>query len=136
MEWTQDLAVGVADIDEQHRELFRRINNLLVAIKEQRCKEEVDSTIAFLEDYARTHFGDEERNMESAGYADLAEHRKRHATYLANLAEIKREASAPRVRGVSYELSVDTNKMVVDWIVDHIMKVDKQFGSFVKGRQS
>ena len=132
MEWTQDLSVGVDRIDNQHKELFSRINNLLTAIKQHRCKDEIDSTIAFLEDYARTHFSYEEEQMKEAQYDALVEHQKYHATYMANLAEIKKLAAAPRVKGVSYELSVDTNMMVVDWIVDHIMKVDKKFGEHIK----
>ena len=66
MEWTQDLSVGVNKIDEQHKELFSRINNLLTAIKQHRCKDEIDNTIAFLEDYARTHFSYEEKQMKEA----------------------------------------------------------------------
>jgi hemerythrin len=35
---------------------------------------------------------------------------------------------------MSYELSVTVNQVVVDWIVDHIMKIDKKFGSFLKNK--
>lgn len=136
MEWTEDLATGIQAVDEQHRELFRRINALVAAIKQARCKDEIDATIRFLDEYARTHFADEERAMKESSYGGLAEHQKQHAAYLANLAELKQEASAPRVRGVSYDLSVTTNQIVVDWIVDHIMKVDRKFGVFLQGRRS
>ncbi len=136
MEWTQDLATGIQAVDEQHRELFRRINALVAAIKQARCKDEIDATIRFLEDYSRTHFADEERAMKESSYSGLAEHQKQHAAYLANLAEIQQEAAAPRVRGVSYDLSVTTNQIVVDWIVDHIMKVDRKFGDFLQGRRT
>ena len=33
MKWTQDMAVGIESIDEQHRQLFKRISDLLQAIK-------------------------------------------------------------------------------------------------------
>lgn len=132
MEWTQDLAVGVEAIDEQHRELFTRITRLLRAIKEKRCREEIDGTIAFLEDYARTHFAMEEKYMQDTGYEGLEDHRGYHRVYMKNLAELKAEASLPRVSGMSYDLSVATNQMVVDWIVDHIMSVDRKFGEFLR----
>ena len=38
MEWTNNLSVGVSTIDSQHQELFKRINNLVIAIKQHRCK--------------------------------------------------------------------------------------------------
>jgi len=34
IEWTNDLATGVSEIDYQHKELFRRINSLLDACRE------------------------------------------------------------------------------------------------------
>ena len=132
MEWTQDMAVGIATIDDQHKELFKRINNLVTAIKQHRCKDEIDGTIRFLEDYARFHFSEEEQRMREAGYGGLAEHQGHHAAYLGNIKELKEQASVPRVSGMSYEPSVTANQIVVDWIVDHIMKVDRKFGEFVR----
>lgn len=134
MEWTKDLAVGIETIDQQHQELFRRINNLLAAIKEHRCRSEIDGTLSFLDEYARFHFSEEERRMEAAGYPGLADHRTQHAAYLRNIQELKEFAAQPRVSGMSYELSVTTNQVVVDWIVDHIMKIDRKFGEYMRGR--
>ncbi len=132
MEWTEDLAVGINKIDEQHRELFKRINNLLLAIREQRCRAEIDKTIEFLDDYARFHFSEEEKRMEEAGYKGLQEQKLQHAVYLKNIAELKQQASLPRERGMSYELSVTATQIVVDWIVTHIMNTDKLFGVYVR----
>lgn len=135
MKWTKDLEVGIETIDEQHRELFKRIGSLLLAIKEHRCKSEIDGTIQFLDDYARFHFGEEEQRMDEAGYDGLEDHRKHHAVYLNNIKELKDLAAQPRIQGASYELSVTTNQIVVDWIVDHIMKIDRKFGEYMrKGR--
>ncbi len=135
MQWTQDMAVGIETIDTQHKELFKRIGDLLRAIKEHRCKAEIDGTIQFLDDYASFHFAEEEKRMEAAGYDGLAEHRVHHAAYMRNIAELKEQAALPRISGMSYELSVTANQIIVDWIVDHIMKIDKKFGEYVKGRE-
>jgi len=132
MEWTEDLAVGIKTIDQQHKELFNRINALLLAIREQRCRAEIDETIRFLDDYARFHFSEEEKRMEEAGYKGLQEHKLQHAIYLKNITELKRQAALPRESGMSYELSVTATQIVVDWIVAHIMKTDKLFGAYLK----
>ncbi len=136
MQWTEDLAVGIGVIDNQHKELFKRINNLVAAIKEHRCKDEIDGTIRFLEDYARFHFSEEERRMGEARYDGLDEHKQYHAEYLRNIKELKEQASLPRVSGSSYELSVTANQIVVDWIIDHIMKIDRKFGDYLKTRKA
>jgi len=132
MEWTEKLAIGISSIDSQHKELFKHINNLVIAIKEQRCKSEIDNTIKFLDDYAKVHFSAEERHMLAANYDGLERQRDDHRKYLAALAQLKEQASQPRVKGSSYDLSATTNQVVVDWIVDHILKIDMKFGEFLK----
>jgi len=132
MEWTGKLSIGIPAIDRQHKELFKRINKLVLAIKQHRCKEEIDDTIKFLDDYARVHFSAEEKHMRETGYAGLEEQREDHKKYLAALAELKEQASLPRVPGSTYDLSATTNQVVVDWIIDHIMKIDMKFGKYLK----
>ena len=136
MEWSEKLSIGIATIDNQHRELFKRINSLVAAIKQSRCREEIDATIRFLDDYARVHFADEERHMREASYAGYEEQCEDHCRYLAALAELKQQAALPRVPGSSYDLSATTNQVVVDWIVDHILKMDMRFGAFLQTRGS
>jgi len=132
MEWSDRLATGIRTIDSQHKELFKRINNLVAAIKQQRCKSEIDGMIKFLDDYARVHFSEEEKHMRETDYDGLAEQREDHKKYLEALAELKEQASRPRIQGSSYDLSATTNQVVVDWIVAHIMKLDRKFGEYLK----
>ena len=134
MEWTDKLATGIKTIDSQHQELFKRINNLVLAIREHRCQTEIDATIKFLDDYARVHFAEEEKYMRETNYVGLTEQREQHKRYLAALAELKDQASQPRFQGSTYDLSATTNQVVIDWIVDHIMKLDMRFGEFLKAR--
>jgi len=109
MEWTDKLATGIITIDSQHKELFKRINNLAIAIKQHRCKAEIEGTIQFPDDYARIHFSEEEKHMRDSNYAGLEEQREDHKKYLAMLAELKEQASLTRMQGGSYYLSATTN---------------------------
>ncbi len=132
MEWTEKLATGITTIDSQHKELFKRINNLVAAIKQQRCKSEIDGVLKFLDDYARVHFAEEERRMRETGYPGIQEQIEDHKRYLDALAELKVQASLPRIQGSSYDLSATTNQMVVDWIVGHIKRLDMKFGEYIR----
>ena len=132
MEWTEKLATGIPAIDDQHQELFRRINNLVLAIKQQRCRSEIDGVIQFLDDYAHVHFSEEEKYMAETNYPGLVEQQKSHRQYLQALAELKDQASRPRIAGSSYDLSATTNQVVVDWIVAHIMRLDMKFGDYLR----
>lgn len=60
LNWDNNLATGIVNIDNQHKELFDRINKLLIAMKEGKGKDEVIGTLNFLEDYVIKHFTEEE----------------------------------------------------------------------------
>jgi hypothetical protein len=51
----------VDEIDDQHKEIFRRINGLLDSCRQGKGKEDVGKVINFLDDYVVTHFGREEK---------------------------------------------------------------------------
>jgi hemerythrin len=77
--WTQDLAVGVDQIDRQHQELFARTNGLLSAMAQGKGREEVGKTVSFLESYVGTHFRDEEKLMASHSVPNPEVHKGLHA---------------------------------------------------------
>jgi hemerythrin len=136
VQWTEDLSVGIEKIDSQHRELFAKINDLVAAVKQHVCKYKIGDVIKFLEDYVVFHFGEEESWMKQFNYPGYAAHKAQHETFIANFNELKKEL--PKLEGGTkpgaYDLSVETNKVVVDWILEHIVKVDKDLGKFLKGK--
>ena len=136
MQWTPNLSVGVEEIDNQHKELFNRINNLVDAIKDHTCKYKIGDVIQFLEDYIHTHFDTEEGYMVRFSYPEYPAHKAQHEIFKRNFAELRGELEAiegGRMKG-SYDLSVHTNQVVVDWILEHISTVDKRLGSFLKDK--
>ncbi len=136
MEWTKDLSVGVEKIDEQHRELFAKINDLVAAIKSHTCKYKIGDVMKFLEDYVVFHFGEEEKFMREFYYPGYKRHRAQHEEFMRNLEKLKEEL--PKLedgkKPGSYDLSVETNQIVVNWIIEHISKVDKSLGKFLTGK--
>ena len=129
MEWTQDLSVDNGMIDEQHKELFKRITDLVDAIKSKTCKYKIGPTTQFLQEYMVKHFTDEQNLMESHGYPDIEEHKALHDQFIKDFAELRKELEDEES---NYNKSVYTNQIVVNWIVDHINQVDKKFGIFMK----
>jgi hemerythrin len=131
MEWTDDLSVGVEHIDEQHRELFRRINQLVEAVKKSECKYIIGDVMKFLHDYAVEHFGDEEALMVRRDYPGYKPHRAEHLKFIRDLAGMEEEL---RDEKSSYTRSVYTNQMVVDWIINHIKKRDMKLGAYIRAQ--
>jgi hemerythrin len=127
--WTEDLATGVAEIDDQHKELFVRINNLLEACNQGKGREEVGATVSFLEEYTETHFGAEELWMKKTQFPDSADHHKRHVEFTQNLRDVRRRLDE---EGPGVHLIILTNQIVIEWLRNHIRTLDKALGAYLR----
>jgi hemerythrin len=123
------MAIGVSVIDNQHQELFVRFNRLLNALGEGSVKEELASTISFLQDYAVTHFGTEESMMDRYSYPDAPSHKAQHAVFARDFAQAKKQLETS---GVSADLAVGIVTELGEWLVKHIGGTDKRLGAYLR----
>lgn len=128
IQWSESLAVGNAKIDSQHQELFRRINQLLEACGEGKADKAVNEVLDFLEEYVVIHFQTEEQLMTLNKYPEYPEHKKAHDHFIIKFKELKDKI---RLEGSGVNAVILTNRMIVDWLTNHIMKVDKKLGVFL-----
>ncbi|MBZ0156152.1 MAG: bacteriohemerythrin [Alphaproteobacteria bacterium] len=131
IQWNENLALGIAVIDEQHKELIDGIGALLGAIVQGKGKEEVSRTVHFLEEYVVMHFGKEEEYMLEYKYPEYASHLSQHREFMEIFVRIKGEYEN---RGASSELVIELNRCVVEWIIHHISKEDRVLGRFLLPR--
>lgn len=129
LEWSQEFSVGVEEIDDQHKELFIMINNLDLAMKQGRAKEEVVRLVGFLENYGVIHFGTEEKYMVSYNDPDYQLHKKKHEWFVKELSAIKEKLEAD---GPTADVIVRSNSLLIEWFSNHIRTVDKGLGIFLK----
>ena len=125
LEWDNSLSVGVESIDDQHKELVNRTNQLFEAMKSGKGKGEVMNTLSFLEEYVVTHFNDEEEYMKKIKHEGLAIQREQHEAFKKEIIEIKKKCEET---GISLPIVIDTQKKVSSWIRNHILVYDKQIG--------
>jgi hemerythrin-like metal-binding protein len=134
MEWNESLSVGFDRIDTEHKELFKMIQELVDAVNQHTCKYKIDDVIRFLEDYANNHFAMEENYMKEFDYPEYGLHRAEHEKFITTFAGLKRELERIKTSGSyagTYELSVATDQILVDWLLDHIAKVDRKLADFL-----
>lgn len=131
IQWTEDLAVGVKDIDHQHQELFRMINQMLEACNQGKGKTVLTELLGFLENYVVDHFGTEERLMQQYDYPDYLSHKNHHQQFIKSFMELKNEMATT---GPGTHIVVMTNRVVVGWLNSHIRNVDKLLGTFLKDK--
>jgi hemerythrin-like metal-binding protein len=132
-EWSKDLEVGVDTIDAQHRELFAAINALLRE-EGSAAPEEIPGVIAYLEDYVVNHFGMEEVYMRRLTYPGYPSHKNEHVQFINGFYDLRDEFDT---NGSNLEIADKLGRFLGDWLVNHIGKVDKALGVFLreKGRK-
>jgi hemerythrin len=128
IEWRRDLEIGIAEIDDQHKELFRVCAEQLDACMHGKGSEEVGNSLRFLRDYVRNHFAAEERLQKKLGYPRHALHHMQHERFIADLAELEETLMK---NGASVSLVIKTNRTMIDWMINHIGGPDREFGDFI-----
>jgi hemerythrin len=129
--WTEDLSTGVAEIDEQHKDLFRQLNDLLQACSVKKGKEEIGRFVVFLSDYVILHFAAEEREMAAHSYPAMAGHKAEHEQFKKEIAKLKADYIE---HGANIDVVLIAVRMSHDWLREHIKKTDKALGAFLKAQ--
>jgi hemerythrin len=129
IQWSSELATGVTEIDNQHKEIFNRFDRLFAACSEGRGKDEVLQLLLYLEDYVKEHFAAEERLQLRHAYPDYAAHKSQHTRFIADIARL---TAAFRAEGATLSLVIMTNKTLASWLVQHITKTDMELAGYLR----
>jgi len=129
IEWRASLAIGVEEIDGQHKELLQRFNSLLAACEGGKGIKELTGLLKFLDDYIIEHFRDEEKLQESSGYPEFEEHKKLHDAFIERIFELQNEIL---IEGIAVHHVLETNNILLKWLINHISVEDKKLGKFLR----
>lgn len=132
IEWKEDLAVGVPNIDEQHKELFNKVNALFDACNSGKGRDQIDPIINYLQDYVVLHFGDEESLQKQYDYPEYTKHKAQHDQFIKDFLGLKDKIEKNGVTGLTI---VQLNQVLVDWLIKHIRKTDRDFAAFLKEKK-
>jgi len=120
VEWNDDLSVGVAALDRDHKRLIGYLNQLAEAVGNGHSVRVMGGVLRKLSDYTNAHFAAEEALMAEAGYPGLEAHRAMHQILAEEVRRFHREYKVDPRPFVAAEL-VD---FLRDWLVGHILTVD------------
>lgn len=121
--WTDELKTGVDSIDEQHKSIFKKAEEIL-ELDYDSDEEKIKKTFIFLMDYANNHFYAEEMLMFEAGYKDFLDHKKEHNYFIEAVYNIYTDILET---GVSENNLNDLKILIIDWLINHINGADKNF---------
>ena len=124
LEWTQRFSVGHDDLDAQHRELFRRADEVIEGAA-RGDEVELGGLIEFLHEYAVAHFALEEDHMRATEFPGYLRHRAEHQRFLEDLLELADEHErGGRDAGLAAKLSA----WLAEWMQRHVEGVDTELG--------
>lgn len=130
IKWSDTFSVNIQSIDEQHLKLFNMINELNVAIKENREKEEIGIILKELVAYTKSHFAYEENLMVKNNYSGYKWHKAIHDELIIEVKQIENRFEEGQ-NIVAQELL----NFLVKWLVEHIGGVDKQYSPIISHKK-
>ncbi|RKZ39980.1 MAG: hemerythrin [Gammaproteobacteria bacterium] len=124
IEWSDELSVGIQEIDEQHKVLVNILNELNAAIKTGRSFDIRVKLLDKIIEYTKTHFIVEESLMRILGYPKYEEHKQQHEILMVQVLEHRVKMTSLEGSSLS---SYDLLFFLRHWLSEHIMKSDKEY---------
>lgn len=129
-EWSDQLSVGVKEIDEQHKRLIDYINVLHDAIQAGENREGVEKLLDDLIKYTEFHFSTEERMMYQYLYVSRLAHKEGHEHLLFQVRQLQQDLHKQTV-----PITWATLEFLKEWLLDHILHADKLMGEYLNSRR-
>ena len=121
--WKDSYGLGVAQIDRQHKELFRMTEELIGAVNRGATKDDYEKALGFLQDYVVEHFRDEEAYFAAQHYQGLAAHQAEHRAFTATVADYGRRL---KENGFDEKTLKDLAGTVTAWLIYHVVDTDQK----------
>lgn len=122
MPWSEQLEVGIAEIDQQHRWLVDTTNTLHRLLSSQEAyADQLGDILEQLMDYTMNHFIVEEELFQRLGYPESAAHKAQHNLFCERVMGLLTRHDMGETVGL------DALTLLKDWLTNHIIKVDKKY---------
>lgn len=129
MQWDESYAVGVAEIDAQHRRLFELVNELHDACGAGCDPAPLMRAVEEFTEYTRHHFATEEKYMDEYQYAGRDAHLEEHMACSMRAVDFFGQGLAGDPR-----LPEELLPFLKDWLVRHVRGTDRGLGAFLNKR--
>lgn len=131
--WSKEMETGNAAIDSQHHQWIDALNRLLEYCSQGKGREQIRSTLLFLQEYTSKHFADEEALQIKYKYPGYAAHKQYHDGFKRVVREIVSEYDRS---GPTIVLIGKINTSLGGWFVNHIKREDVQVAEHIRKAQN
>lgn len=130
--WSNELSVGNAIIDSEHKNLLVMVNNIEQILK-AKDSSNLSHELELLEDWLCTHFENEEKIALAVGF-DFSKNKMEHQTLLKELHRIIGELKA--MNGIwSEKTAKQYFQYLCDWLTGHVIEEDMLMKQVLQTRE-
>jgi hemerythrin len=130
MKWSTSHAVFVAEIDDEHKEIFEAVSSLQKAFTSRSPALELRKLTQRLMACVVGHFAHEERLMRAARYGSLGWHKQQHDT-----ARKRVERFILRIEQGDVTAGLELVDYLTAWLHNHTRLADRMMGAFLRNQQ-
>ena len=91
LQWKAKYSVGIASMDDEHREMIGMINGVYARLGESPDANEIESCLEEIFSTISAHFALEERIMRDAAYGEYEDHKEDHEDLLDEIRDLMDE---------------------------------------------
>lgn len=124
--WNEGYALGIRQLDEQHKQLVQMINDLHQALVANQGQLALRDIVQRMAAYTEFHFTTEEAYLKRQDYPGLAGQQQEHALFAAKARELKE-----RIDAKGFVLTLEVIRFLRDWLSDHILVSDRAYAPFL-----
>lgn len=128
LDWKPAYSLGIPEIDFEHRELIREINEAYAHIEADSHPDAIEASLEEIYALIASHFALEERHMRQLGYAGFDSHKDDHEELLDEIRglmdDYARDSEAGRVR---------LQERLADWFSVHFSTFDARLHKTLEG---
>ncbi len=133
-EWIEEMSVNHNILDEQHKKLFEKLNELLRAIVDGNADNMVQELVDFFENYMNKHLAYEEEYLKDIGYPYLQEHHEQHEIFVKKYNELKESCDCSANNEDNHRIIFDIENFMGLWLTNHILVEDQKFAQYIQQR--
>jgi hemerythrin len=125
--WKNEFETGVPEIDEQHKQLIKLLNDLIDTKDLHVSSDEISKALYAIINYADVHFGTEELFLQQINYPKYAEHKKEHTLFRKMAVQFCQE-TVEKQKDVPHEMIT----FLTEWTIGHILYSDQDYKKFIE----
>lgn len=120
--WKPEYSVREATLDSHHQKLFSMLNTVYESVMKSSNVGCVMPMVEELSEYTSYHFSAEEQFMRGKNYCGIDSHISEHREFTKKIEELK-----TRYSGNDLEVTRDLIVVLGDWLLHHVIMVDRQY---------